>query len=246
MARLTKRERELLKAIKKAYIEDSLEITFKIEQIADIDPLVDFEEYDGDNTKTAKFMIDEVKKLIEAKDKKAKELENALLLPELPQELQRILDGIGDTPEKEPEVANAKEDDKIIKIIKDRFDIDLNQYNLYVRDLFIAKAVNKVNSLINDDGFVKHTELTKKFGFLTSKERKEIIKLLQKETVDDEDINLEELEKKQNDLEKKVIKIISKNRKELFNKATEWEKRLMAEEAIIQIINPEKSYNMGF
>jgi len=243
--KLTTRERDLLKRVKKIYVEDRITLTAKIEDIIDIDPLIDFENYDGNVEKTAKFMIDSVRNLILDEDIRVKELDVILLEPQLPQELKKVLDEIGDTPQKEPEISNIEKDDALIEFINTKFNIDLNNFSVGVRDAFAEKVGFKVKGLTDSKGFVKHTEHTKKFSFLTNKERQEILKIIQDEQVEDND-TLEIMIKKQDNVDKKSIKLLSKTRKSLFKDATDWEKRLMVKEAITQIISPEHSFNMGF
>ncbi len=245
---IEKDDRELLKAVKNAYMSDNISIIAEIEDLSGIDPMIDFDDFDGDNKKTASFMVKELKKAIENKEGYIDKLKQ-IILGALPKELDDIVEKIGNTPIEEPEIAEFEDkdnDEDFIVYLEKRFDIDLSKYPLIVLNNFLAKILLKVVGLTNENGVVKHTELTKRFGFLTKKEAKEIQKILEKNFKSIEDSTLEEFEKLDKKLQKEITKVIAKNRKELFEKATDWEKRLMVQEAIIQMTNPAKSMTVGF
>ena len=238
MAKLNKEDRELLKAIKEAYlIVDVMTIT-RLEEITGIDPMLDDDNFDGTPKNTAHFMVREVKRLVGDEDECIGMLKR-VVLNAIPKELEEVVEKVGSTPLEEPEIYEAfkKKDDSILAdAISKKYDLDLDKYPIDINISFLNKVADKVVGLLNDEGKVKHTELTKKMGFVDKNEAKKLKDLIIDATS----------EEKEEELDKKVIKILSKKRKEIFKEASEWEKELMAQEAIIQVTQPSKSMTAGF
>ena len=238
MAKLNKEDRQLLKAIKEAYLIADVVAISRVEEITGIDPMLDDDNFDGKPANMAHFMVRKVKELIEDEDECIDMLKR-VVLNTIPKELEEILEKISNNPIEEPDIYEAleKKDDSILAdTVSKKYDINLDKYPIDIVISFLSKITDKVAGLLNEDGKVKHTELTKKMGFIDKDEANKLKDLI---------INATD-KTKEGDLDKKVIKLLAKKRKDIFKEASEWEKELMAQEAIIQITQPSKSMTVGF